>query len=177
MDDAAVIRATGRAWSDWYAILDGRGARSLRHASIARLLREEYGVPAWWSQSVTVEYEKHIGRRETGQRESGEFTASASRTVAGTPDEVFERWLALAHDGDGEIALDGVLLEEEPGISRTEKWRYWRARLADGSKATVSVTAKRGGEASVVGVEHGGLRGRAEADRWKAFWRLCLTDL
>jgi hypothetical protein len=55
MHDAAVIKATGRSLPDWLATLDERGARTLPHKEIARLLRDDLGVPSWWSQMVTVE--------------------------------------------------------------------------------------------------------------------------
>ena len=90
MKDAAVIKATGKTWDAWFAILEERGARSLLHADIARLLHDDYSVPGWWSQNVTVAYEKSIGRRETGQRCDGDYSTSASKTLPGTLDEVLE---------------------------------------------------------------------------------------
>jgi hypothetical protein len=73
MDGAKVLAATGKTPDDWLAILDERGARELPHKDIARLLQADYGVPGWWSQSVTVEYERRIGRRQKGQRQNGSF--------------------------------------------------------------------------------------------------------
>ncbi len=92
MDDARVIAATGKPLGDWFAILDERGARDLPHKSNARLLRGDYGVPGWWSQSVTVEYETHIGRRETGQRQSGEYEAGVARTLPVTLGAALDGW-------------------------------------------------------------------------------------
>ena len=66
MDDARVIEATGRPMADWISLLDARDGRALPHKDIARLLHDEFGVPGWWSQMVTVEYERAIGRREVG---------------------------------------------------------------------------------------------------------------
>jgi len=177
MDDASVIKATGKAWTDWFAILDGRGARALPHKEIARLLREDHGVSGWWSQSVTVEYEKHVGRREPGQQLSGAYATTVSRTVPGTMDEALDRWLSLLPAGAGAQAFDGVPFAEEPSISRTEKWRYWRVRLADGTKVTAYVSAKAGAETSLLGVETGGLTGRAAISRWRAFWKAYLARL
>lgn len=174
MDDAAVIKATGRAWSEWFAILEERGARSLPHADIARMLHGDYGVSAWWSQSVTVAYEKEIGRRETGRRGEGDYTAATSRTLRGGLDEVFDRWLARVRGAD---TLDGVPLAADPTVSRTAKWRYWRAKLSDGSRVTATLSARPGGESCVLGIEHGKLAGRPEADRWRTFWKAYLAGL
>ncbi len=181
MDDAAVTKATGKALGDWFAVLDERGARALAHIDIARILRDEHAVPGWWSQMVTVEYERHIGRRETGQSQSGDYAASRGRTLPGTPDEVLARWLERLPT---DAAFDGVPFDGDPAVSRTEKWRYWRVKLTDGSKVTVTVTARAGKEAaragsgaagpgeasSVLSVGHEKLGTKADAERWKAFW-------
>jgi hypothetical protein len=126
---------------------------------------------------VTVEYEKHIGRRETGQRQSGEYTTTVSRSLPGTMDEALDRWLALLPAGAGASAFDGVSFAEKPSISRTEKWRYWRVRLADGSRVTVYISAKPGGEASLLAVETGKLAGKAAVGCWKAYWKAYLARL
>ena len=179
MDDARVIAATGKAPGEWFAVLDERGARDLPHKEIAALLRQEYGVPSWWSQMVTVEYEKHIGRRVTGQRQDGAHEATATKTVPGTMDEVLDRWLAQVPAAEQGFA--GVPFAEEPGISRTDKWRYWRVALADGSRVMVSIAdkpraaARAPGPASTLAVTSAKLATRADADRWKAYWKAYLA--
>ncbi len=181
MDEARVMDATGKASAEWFALLDDRGARDLPHRDIARLLTDEYGVPGWWSQMVTVEYEKHIGRRVTGQRQDGAYEATATKTLAGTKDEVLEGWLARVPAP--ERGFDGVAFAGEPTVSRTEKWRYWRVGLADGSRITVTIADKPGGAAkapgpaSTLAVTSAKLASREEADRWKAFWKAHLAAL
>lgn len=174
MKDAAVIKATGKAWNAWFAILEERGARSLPHADIAKLLHDDYSVPGWWSQNVTVAYEKSIGRREAGQRCDGDYSTSASKTLPGTLDEVLERWLARVAGVDG---LDGVPFATGPGVSRTEKWRYWRVALSDGSNVAVNISAKAKGASCVLAIEHDKLAGKPEAERWKSFWKAYLSAL
>jgi hypothetical protein len=177
MDDAPVVKATGRSLDEWFEILDERGGRALSHKEIARMLRKDHGVPGWWCQSVTVEYEKHIGRRETGQRQSGRYTTTASRTLPGTIDEALDRWLAPLPKADEALAFDGVPFAGEPRISRTPKWRYWRVELAGGAKVTVSVSAKPGGEAALLAVETDTLTGRPDIERWKAYWKAYLAGI
>jgi hypothetical protein len=177
MDDAPVLTATGRAWSDWFELLDERDAQALTHKEIARMLRDEFGVPAWWSQTVTVEYERYIGRREPGQRLSGDFATTVSKTLPGTMDEAFDRWLDLLPSGHDAPAFDGVPFSGTPSISRTKKWRYWRVRLADGAKVTAYVSAKTDGEAALLAVETDKLAGKAEVGRWKAYWKAYLAAM
>ena len=145
MDDAKILAATGKALEDWCAILDERGARDLPHRDIARLLQGDYGVPGWWSQSVTVEYEKRIGRREAGQRQSGEYEANATRTLPVTMDAALDSWLARLPGAGPQSAFDGVAFAGEPSTSRTDKRRYWRVALDDGSRVTVYFSAKPDG--------------------------------
>jgi hypothetical protein len=180
--EGPVLRATGRTLPEWFSILDERGASDLAHKDIARILSDGFGVSGWWSQHVTVEYEKHIGRRETGQRQSGEYEGTASRTFPGTMEEVLERWLRHLPVGAG-ASFDGVEFAGEPAVSRTDKWRYWRVTLADRSRVTVTITdrpggpARRGGPASTLAVTSGRLPTRDDSLRWKTFWRAYLDGL
>lgn len=174
MDDAKVLAATGKSLGDWFAVLDERGARDLPHKDIARLLQEEYGVPSWWSQSVTVEYERWIGRRETGQRQTGEYEATVTRRLPVSMDVALHRWLARLRDPAPQSAFGGVAFAGEPSTSRTEKRRYWRIMLVDGSRVTVYFSARPDGTGVQIAVQHGKLAGRRDVERWKAFWKAYL---
>ena len=177
MDDAAMVKATGKALGEWCAILDERGAPSLTHREIARLLHEDYGVPSWWSQMVTVEYERRTGRRETGQLANGEFRTTVSKTLTGTMDGALDRWLAALPAGD-HPSFDGVPFAAEPSVSRREKRYSWRVLLADGAKVTVFISAKPGGaEATLLAVETGKLGGKADIERWKVYWKAYVAQI
>lgn len=183
MDDTPVMNATGKDLRDWFAILDGCDARELPHKDIARLLQDEYGVSGWWSQNVTVEYEKRIGRRETGQTQAGDYEATVTRTLLGDMDAALDRWVAGLPEGGAAVGFDGVPFAGEPAISKTQKWRYWRVALADGTKVTVTIcdkpgaAAKAGGSAALLAVTSSKLPTRDDSHRWKAFWRRCLAAL
>ncbi|MCR9245881.1 MAG: DUF4287 domain-containing protein [bacterium] len=82
MSDDAVHAKTGRNWRDWVAVLDESGATSKPHKEIARWLREEQGVAAWWAQTVTVAYERIRGLRDVGQRRGGGYDVNKSKTFA-----------------------------------------------------------------------------------------------
>ena len=121
---------------------------------------------------VTVRYEQHIGRRLPGQAPDGTFTASASRTRPGGMDDSLERWTAVL--GDADIA--GVRLVEGPEVSSSDKWRYWRCQLADGSRVVVTFTDKPPGK-SVVGVQHERLPTPEAVDDWRSHWKAVLAGL
>src|SRR5439155_12291148 len=79
MSDASVKKATGRTWTEWVKTLDEVRAADKPHREIARYVSST-GTPDWWSQMVTVGYERIRGLREKGQRRGGGYEASKSRT-------------------------------------------------------------------------------------------------
>ena len=80
MSDASVRKATGRSWAEWVALLDAARSAEKPHREIA-LHVSSLGTPDWWSQMVTVGYERIRGLRERGQRRGGAgYRASKSRT-------------------------------------------------------------------------------------------------
>jgi hypothetical protein len=79
MSDASVSKATGRTWAQWVGVLDRAGSAQKPHREIVRTV-SSLGAPSWWSQMVTVGYERIRGLRDRGQRRGGGYNASKSRT-------------------------------------------------------------------------------------------------
>lgn len=145
----------------------------MAHKNIANWLHEHSDMNGWWCQSVAVAYEQRIGRRKPGQTCEGDFAAGVSRTVDGDLDDVLARWLGLVAGATG---FNGVALLGEPATRNTGSWRYWRARLADGSRVSVNISAKSAGRA-VFNLDHNKLPDGEHIDDWKAFWRKLLAGL
>src|SRR5688500_16568964 len=78
--DEAVTRASGRGYEEWFGLLDAWGGTERRHPEIAGWLKSEHGVDGWWSQGITVAYERARGMRAPHQMADG-FTVSVTRTV------------------------------------------------------------------------------------------------
>lgn len=104
MSDEAVKKATGRDWAEWVKTLDSVQASDKPHREIAQYV-SSLGTPDWWSQGVTVGYERIRGLREKGQRRGGSYEASKSRTFAVPVAKLYEavanaskrkRWLPVA---------------------------------------------------------------------------------
>jgi hypothetical protein len=169
-----VVQATGKSWDEWFAVLDAAGARAMTHKEIARWLYDQSLIPdGRWCQGVTVAYERQIGRREVGQTCDGDFRTSTSTTLTGTLDGALAVW----QERVGELpTFDGVAMAAEPKVSKTDKWRYWRAKLVDGSAVEVRIYVKPDGLVSL-GLEHGKLPDKPTADAWKAFWKPFLASL
>lgn len=173
LSDDAVKAATGRDWAAWRRILDRMGAADLPHKEIVSRLGQKHDVRPWWRQMITVEYERAIGRRAVGQRCDGAFTAGASRTVALAQDAALAAWVKHAKR---HADCNGVAAEGPARITRTEKWRYWRLALTDGSRVTITIAAKAA-DRSVVTADHTGVATKAAAERWKTYWRERLAEL
>lgn len=174
---SSIAASTGRSWEEWVSLLDARSARLLDHTAIARLALEIMPAEApnqeWWAQGVAVAYEQHAGLRLPGQSCAGDFRASASRTLATDRDGAVAAWRERV--GGLDVFRD-VPLDGEPTESRTEKWSYWRARLADGSRITVNATDKQPGKA-VLSVEHAGLSSAEDGEQWRSHWKALLKEL
>lgn len=192
--------ATGRDAADWVAWLDERGGRGLPHGDLAKLAAAEIRAlrgpledgaksanPDWWAQHVAVHYERHIGRRAVGQRCDGDWSASASKTVPGdmtAARDDFAGFMAgvLADRGGLHPDADGlpVPANADATVSDTEKWRYWRVPLADGSRVTVNVQTKAPGKdgavKSTLAVNHDSLADEAARDRSRTFWHAILAE-
>ena len=89
MSGATVKAKTGKDWAGWFRALDKAGAKRLEHKAIAAILSERHRVPGWWSQMVTVEYERARGLRAPHETASG-FSVSISKTVATSLAELYE---------------------------------------------------------------------------------------
>jgi Domain of unknown function (DUF4287) len=83
-----VKEKTGKDWRSWFTALDKHGAKSMPHKSIAQLLKAKYELSGWWSQMVTVEYERSRGLRERYQTSDG-YSVGATKTIAADVAELF----------------------------------------------------------------------------------------
>jgi hypothetical protein len=115
--DTSLRTATGRGAEEWFALLDAAGSRTSTHAAIARWLVEEHGVPGWWAQGITVQYEQARGMRVPGQRADGTFAASASTTVDGPLDTAYARMV-----GHLTAALGGPVSARATGARPSARW-------------------------------------------------------
>lgn len=161
MGDDAVADATGRDWPGWTRVLDRAGAAGMSHAAIARLLGEEHGLGGWWSQTVTVGYERLRGLRDVGQRRGGSYEVSRSRTF---PVPLAALYRAFAEEEQRRAWLSGV----EPEIRTLNAEKNVRTVWPDGTRVELRFVAG-GPEKSTLTVQHRRLpdaEAREERRRW-----------
>ena len=161
MSDAVIKQKTGCTWEKWVKALDYHGAAALSHGEIAALVKKSYKVGDWWSQTVTVGYERIKGLRAKGQRRDGTYEASKSRTFDVPVKTLFEAW---ADDATRRSWLDGAEVRVRTATAP-------RSLRLDWNKSIVAVGfAAKGRGKSSVAVQHTKLPDRDTAIRLKEYW-------
>ncbi len=168
MADASLITGTGHDWDHWLRLLDEWDGTARTHPAIARYLHEVHGVPGWWSQTVTVGYERARGMRAMHETTRG-FAVTVSKTVAAPIADV---WPFLR---DLDRVTTWVTPERLALRSETEGKRVGYL-AGDGTAVSFYVTPK-GDDRTVVTVNHEKLADADAVAGERAHWRARLSRL
>jgi hypothetical protein len=169
VSDAAVRRATGRDWDEWFALVDAWDGTSHNHAEIARHVHETYGIDGWWAQNVTVGYERARGMRALHERPDG-FSGNASKTY---PVPVERLFAAFVEQDDRERWLEGIELRLR--TSQPDKSARFDVLPAE-TRLAVTFVAK-GPQKSAAQLQQERLAGAEDVARWKTLWKEQLARL
>ena len=169
MSDAVISEKTGRGWEEWVRVLDGHVADRMQHSDIAKVVSGRYNVRPWWTQAVTVGYERIKGLRARGQRRNGSFEASKSRTFNVPVATLFEMW---ANPARRRRWLDQAGVKVRTATAPKSMRLGW----PDGTIVAVWFSAK-GASKSAVALGHTKLADRETAERLKQYWGERLSDL
>lgn len=167
--DDAMLRATGKRHAEWFALLDAWGATDHTHTEIARWLSETHEVPAWWTQGVTVSYERARGMRARHQMRDG-FSVSATKTVAATPERAFAAFTDARLRGRW---LPGAGMRQRPTRAAMSARFDW----SDPPSRVIVGVAPKGADKSLVYVTHEQLPDAESGERLKRAWRASLVEL
>ena len=116
-----VIRSnTGRGWTEWCDLIESWPGHADGHAAVAAHIQAEYGLNGWWSQGVTVSWERITGRRLLNQRANGTFEASKTRTVTVDHDAAGVDRLARRDFGDSDLDQNRPI-ELDHGVRRRRR--------------------------------------------------------
>ena len=168
MSDAVIKARTGCTWERWTHALDYVGAHAWPHRKIADYVQKTFKVPDWWTQTVTVGYERIKGIRAIGQRRDGSFEASKSKTFAVPLARLYKSW--------SNAKLRSTWLPDELTIRSATPRKYMRIVWPDFTLIQL-VFANKGAAKSAVSVQHTKLPDRAAVTRMKAFWEQRLQAL
>ena len=161
--DAAVRRATGKSWDEWFALLDAWQGTKHNHTEIARHVHETYGIDGWWAQSVTVGYERARGMRALHQRPDG-FSMNASKTF---PVSVERLFAAFVEQDERDRWLEAV--ELRPRTSQPQKSARFDV-LPGETRLAVAFVAK-GPQKAAAQLQQDRLASAEDVARWKALWK------
>ena len=133
----------------------------MSHREIAALVNRRFKVSDWWSQTVTVGYERIKGLRDIGQRRSGAYEATKSKTIAApasriqrafTDSRLRRKWLP---------GVNVAVRKSTPGKSVRMTWD-------DDTSVEVWLTPK--GAKTSTAVTHTKLTGKEDAEGRKRYW-------
>ncbi|MCH9682611.1 MAG: hypothetical protein K0V04_14340 [Deltaproteobacteria bacterium] len=181
VSEAKCIEKTGHGFDHWFAVLDEFGARRLGHTAAARHLRVDHAVPSWYSQGITVAYERARGLRELNQVCAGTFEVSVSRVLPVSVDEAVvslsrkaqrERWLP---------AVGGELAAVVPQRLASKRFRrngdVAIARFPHGeAKIELRITPKADGRSTIV-ARLTALADKAAVEHARGQWRALLDAM
>jgi hypothetical protein len=169
MSDAVIKEKTGCTWERWVHALDYHKANEMSHRDIAALVKEKYKVGPWWTQTVTVGYERIKGLRVRGQQRNGTFEMTRSRTFNVPVDTLFDAW---KNARVRKRWLNGETVKVRTATAPKSMRLDW----TDGSIIAVGFVAK-GKTKSAVALSHTKLPDRETANRLKDEWSKRLDAL
>lgn len=170
LSDGAVKRATGHDWKTWFTRIDRAGGGKLDHKAIAAHVGAKYRTAPWWSQMITVEYERARGRRVKNQMCDGSFSANTSMTVAVLVAKLYGAWT--------DARKRAKWLPNAP-MKITTANKNKSIRIAwDGGPTRLSVSfVTKGAGKSQVAVGHDNLPTLTAVKKSKLYWRAALERL
>jgi hypothetical protein len=159
--DETIKAKSGRSWAEWVEALDKWGAMNKTHTEVAAHVAEQ-GIPGWWAQGVTVGYERLRGKRARGQRMSGAWEASKSRTFGIPVADLFE-WFANARKRARWLGRPKMT------VRKSTPPKGMRITWEDDTSVDLYFLPK-GAAKSSVAVQHVKLGSKKQADEMKAYW-------
>ncbi|MBL9139682.1 MAG: hypothetical protein JNK85_27685 [Verrucomicrobiales bacterium] len=166
--EAAVRKATGKGWGEWFNLLDEADARELTHHQIMEVIGR-YEAGEWWQQMITVAYEQARGLRLRHPKDDG-FSASASKAINAGVTRVYGAWTE-------DSMRCGWLDATGWHIRKATPCKSLRATWKDGKTHVEVHLWPRGVGRTLVQVEHSKLVSFDDVSRFKAFWGVALERL
>lgn len=161
--DESVREKTGKGWQQWFAILDEAGAASKPHKEIAAWLHDNHAISGWWSQMVTVAYERERGLREVHQKCEGDFEVSVSRTMGVELATLYQAWSQARQ-------RKRWLGDPDFEVRKATRDKSMRITWVDGTTHVDVHFYGKGDTKSQVTVQHRKLMAASDVDVKRAYW-------
>ena len=188
MADADVKSATGKAWKDWYRLLDDAGGPTPGRRAITSKLMEEHNLDAWWAQTIAVEYERAKAVHERDGRPKG-YAICVTKTIAASPEHVFDafgdadvmkRWFG---DAKTDFKEGGAFSTTEGSrgkytkVTRPKTLRFAWDDDDPTAASTVELKLMPNGKKVGLVLNHERIQSRAHADGLRAAWVAAIEKL
>ena len=170
--EAAIRKATGKRWDDWFRILDAWGGTEHTHTEIARYVNQELGVDGWWAQSVTVGYERARGMRAPHERPDG-FSVDVSKTFPVDADRLYRAFADARHRSRW---IERGTLTLRTGTKSKHTARFDFGTGDEASRVIVGITPK-GSSKATVAIQHERLAAAKDVETMRDFWKERFEDL
>ncbi len=168
ISNESVKARTGKDWPSWFELLDRAGAQELGHTATAQFLVKKHGVPGWWAQNVTVEYERARGLRERHQSAAG-FKVAVTKTVA--------TGLANLYEATANAKLRRRWFPRGAfEVSSQTRDKYFRGPWRKTARLEVGFYAKGAGKAQIA-LQVSRLANRADVEKTRETWKKALEKL
>lgn len=165
----AVQARTGKSWAQWLKILDEAGGKTMDHKSLAKYVHEQYGIPGWWAQMVTVGYEQARGLRKKHQKPQG-YEISSNKTVNVGISTLFTAWRDKRR-------REQWLPKTPMTIRKATRNKSMRIGWIDEKTSVDADFYAKGTGKSQITVQHRKLKTAKEAARMKTYWKGRLETL
>jgi hypothetical protein len=141
---------------------------SVNHTQIAQYISDEYGIPGWWCQAVTVEYELARGLRERHQKSDG-YSVGISKTVATSLAKLYE---ATANSAKRKKWFPKGEFE----LSSQTKDKYFRGSWNDSARIEIGFYAK-GDDKAQIAIQVNRLARKSEVESQRELWKAAVAKL
>ena len=182
MTNADATAATGKAWEDWYRVLDASGGTAPGRRAITERLAKEHGLAPWWAQTVAVEYERARGLHEKDGRPKG-YAICVTKTISAPAERVFDAFGDPAVMRDWLGAGATATLEEGGAFSTSDGNRGRYTKVArpktlrftwevddPAAASTVELKLTPNGAKCGLVLNHERIQSRAHADGLRTAW-------
>jgi uncharacterized protein YndB with AHSA1/START domain len=185
ISDIKVREKTGQGLDHWFTVLDRFGAVEKGHSAAARHLYDVHGVSGWYSQGITVAYERARGVRAVNQRCDGDFEVSVSKVMTADAATVIKaftdprrrrQWIGSAAPALAKALSAAVADKKGKGfVVRPDGLGRFRYKW-DGTTVQFYLDPKAAGKVSLV-VQHTKLANADAVNERRAEWKHALAAL
>jgi hypothetical protein len=168
--DTVVVEKTGKTMAEWFAVLDGKGAKKLDSHAIYELIGSIDGLKPLgeWNQGLlSTSYQWDRGLRQRGEKKDG-FEISVSKTIGVPVDELYHSFV--------DDSVRGEWLDKPVEITKAAENKSVRAAWGDGTRLSVDLYPKGDAKSQIV-VQHLKIADAEKATELKALWSTALDTL